>query len=65
MDEDTQYIPPVTTYIDTPDYMDIPTADGILRITYEMTIGDVIIAGAILLLLVYQLLAGVMKILWR
>lgn len=49
-----------------PEYIDIPTSGGeLLRITYEMTVGDIVVAASILLLLVYLLLSSLMKILWR
>lgn len=49
-----------------PQYVDIPTVSGdTLRVVYEMTMGEVIIAAAILSVLVYMILNGIMKVLWR
>lgn len=49
-----------------PEYVDIPTSGGeLLRITYEMTVGDIVVAASVLLLLVFLILSSILKILWR
>jgi hypothetical protein len=49
-----------------PEYIDIPTGGGeLLRVVYEMTVGDIIVAVMLLLVVVYLILSGVMKALWR
>lgn len=52
--------------MDDPQYLDIITAEGDwLRVVYEVTVGDLLIAAAISLLIVFLVINAVLKILWR
>lgn len=47
-------------------YTDIPTPDGnVLRVIYEMTVGDMLVCAFVGLLLFFLILNALMKKLWR
>jgi len=48
-----------------PEYLDIFTDDGTIRILYEMSLGELIIAAVLMLFLLFLILDSIMKILWR
>lgn len=49
-----------------PEYIEILTEDGhILRIVFEMSLGDIVIASVLLLILSFLILRYVLKLLWR
>lgn len=49
-----------------PQFYDIVTSDGsVLRVVYEMSVGDLLVAGGIGLLLVFLVLKAIHDILWR
>lgn len=48
------------------EFIDITTPAGeVLRITYEMTIGDVVIVSVISMLLFYHIIKSIISIIWR
>jgi hypothetical protein len=47
------------------EYSDITTAEGTLRIWYELTIGDLLIGSVLALVLFFLILDMIRKILWR
>lgn len=49
-----------------PEYVDIETSSGaLLRIVYEVTIGDLLVGSAVALLLAFLMLNALMKLNWR
>ena len=47
-------------------YVDIVTDDGdLLRVWFEVTVGDLLIAAALSLLFLFLIVSAVLKILWR
>lgn len=49
-----------------PEYLDIPTDDGhVVRIVYELSLGDLVIGSVLLLILTYMVIRTVTKIIWR
>ncbi|MFD0717680.1 hypothetical protein [Paenibacillus sp. GCM10027626] len=50
---------------EVPQYADIQTPDGgVLRVLYEITIGDMVVSTFIALLLLYLIINGITKKLW-
>lgn len=49
-----------------PEYVDIETSSGaLLRITYEISMGDLLVGSAVALLLAFLMLYALMKLIWR
>lgn len=48
-----------------PEYIDVVTGDGTLRIVYEMSIGDLLVSSMLVLLLVFLILWAIIKTIWR
>jgi hypothetical protein len=46
-------------------YTDFETASGVIRILHEVSLGDLIVATMIALLLLFLILSTLMKIVWR
>lgn len=63
MDEGTLNETSMPEYI-APEYVDIETAEGRLRIIFEMDVGDLLVITFLSLLLLYLILNSVMKIVW-
>lgn len=48
-----------------PEYLDVLTDEGTLRIIYEMTVGDMLVCSFVALLILFQVLHSLMRIKWR
>lgn len=51
--------------MEEPEIYEFVTGGGILRVTYEMSIGDLVIASVLALILLFLILRSVLSILWR
>lgn len=47
------------------EYLDIETSNGLLRITFEMSVGDLLVTSVVALLLAFMMLQSLLKLLWR
>lgn len=48
-----------------PEYLDVTTEEGTVRVMYELTLGDLLISSLLVLLLLYLIISKILKILWR
>lgn len=48
------------------EYIEIPTGDGhVLRVVFEMSLGDLVVSSVLLLILSFLILRSVLKLVWR
>lgn len=48
------------------EYVDITTGEGnVLRVVFEMSLGDLLVSSVLLLILTFLILRSVLKLLWR
>lgn len=47
-----------------PEYIDIPTANSYLRVTFEISVGDLVVGSLLALVLFFLILDLIRKIVW-